>query len=442
MLNSAEKDYGPKNILLSNAKPTNVRWTIFIAMLILTTINYVDRAVLSIAMPDIQRDLNLNPALVGVILSSFFWGYAAMQVPSGFLLDRVRPHKVVLGSAVGWGIAQVLTGFATSGNLLMAFRVLLGIAEAPVMPAGAKLQGLWLPSKERARGATINDAGAPLGSAIGGPIVIAFMAWFGGWRGALIGAGLLTIVIGYFCYRTIKGNPDTNKRVNEAEREYIKSELAAEYDAAQKEATVNIGTKDYLKSRSFWGMCLGWFCFNTVFYGLLTWGPSFLAKTQHINIQSIGFSTLIIFGCGFIGELIGGFLADAWRLKGGKYNTVMKTVFAVAGIGTAISIFLLSRTTSLTGAIALLSFALFFLRWAGIFWSVPAAIAQRQHVGVVGGSMNLAGNIAGVITPIYIGLIVQFTGSFYAGLMIFTAAGVVLALAGAIINYEKKVGVA
>lgn len=441
MSTASKEEYGQKN-MLNPVKPTNVRWKIFIAMLILTTINYVDRAVLSIAMPEIQSDLGLDPALVGVILSSFFWGYAAMQIPSGLLLDRVRPDKVVLGSAVGWGIAQTLTGFSTGGGMLMALRVLLGITEAPVMPAGAKLQGVWLPSKERARGAVINDGGAPLGSAVGGPIVIAFMAWFGGWRGALIGAGLLTVVIGILCYRVLKGNPDTNTQMNEAEREYIKRELAAEYDAAQKETKVNIGAKDYLKSRNFWGMCLGWFSFNTVFYGLLTWGPSFLAKTQHIDIKSIGFSTLIIFGCGFIGELVGGFLADAWRLKGGKYNTVMKTVFAVAGIGTSISIFLLSKTTSLPMAIGLLSFALFFLRWAGIFWSVPAAIAQRQHVGAIGGCMNFAGNIAGVITPIYIGLIVQFTGSFYAGLMIFTAAGLLLALAGSIINYEKKVGVA
>jgi MFS transporter, ACS family, D-galactonate transporter len=442
MSSSAKPENNLKSNLLTNIKPTNVRWQIFIAMLVLATINYVDRAVLSIAMPEIQKDLHLDPAVVGVILSSFFWGYAAMQIPSGILLDKFRPDKIVLGSAVGWGIAQTLTGFVNGANVLMFLRVLLGITEAPVMPAGAKMQGMWLPSKERARGATIIDSGAPLGTAVGGPIIVAFMAWFGGWRGALIGAGILTILIGIVAYNVIKGNPDSNKRVNEAEREYIKSALTEEYEQAQKEAKVDIGIKEYLKSRNFWGMCLGWFSFNTVFYGLLTWGPSFLAKTQHIDIKSIGFSTLLIFGCGFIGELAGGFLADSWRLKGGKYNTVMKTIFAVAGIGTSISIFMLSRTTSLVMAIGLLSFALFFLRWAGIFWSVPAAIAQRQHVGVIGGAMNFAGNIAGVITPIYIGLIVQFTGSFYAGLMIFTAAGLLLALAGSIINYEKKVGAA
>lgn len=442
MSNAAKQEYGQKNTLMSHIKPTNVRWYIFIAMLVLVTINYVDRAVLSIAMPVIQKDLSLDPALVGVILSSFFWGYAAMQIPSGFLLDRVKPEKVVLGSAVGWGIAQMMTGFVNSAGSLMFFRVLLGIAEAPIMPAGAKLQGVWLPSKERARGATIIDSGAPLGTAVGGPIIIGFMAWFGGWRGALIGAGILTIVLGICAYYVLRGNPATRKGVNEAEREYIQGALAEEYEEAQKASKTKLNTATYLTSKNFWGMCLGWFSFNTVFYGLLTWGPSFLAQTQHIDIKTIGFSTLLIFGCGFIGELIGGVVVDKWREAGGKYNTVMKTCFAIAGLATSLSIFLLSRATSLAMALALLSTALFFLRWAGIFWSVPAAIGQRQHVGVLGGCMNFAGNIAGVITPIYIGLIVKFTGSFHAGLMIFVAAGILLAIAGGIINYEKKIGVA
>lgn len=442
MSDTTQVEYTQTNPSLGSKKPTNVRWSIFIALLVLTTINYVDRSILSVAMPAIQKDLNLDPALVGVVLSSFFWGYALMQIPSGFIIDRVRPDKIVLGSAVGWGIAQTLTGFANTASHLMFFRVLLGVTESPIMPAGGKLQGMWLPSKERARGATINDAGAPLGSAVGGPIIVAFMAWFGGWRGALIGAGLLTVVIGFLAYRVIKGSPSTNKRLNQAERDYINNALAEENAKADAEAKTKIDMKTYLKSRSFWGMCLGWFSFNTVFYGLLTWGPTYLAQTQHIDIKSVGFSTLVIFGCGFIGELIGGVFVDKWREKGGKYNTVMKTTLAIAGLGAALSILLLTKTSSLASAIALLSFALFFLRWAGIFWSVPSAIAQRQHTGVMGGCMNFAGNIAGVITPIYIGLIVKFTGTFTTGLLMFVLAGVLLAIAGSLINYEKKIGVA
>lgn len=437
--NASQKVLEPQKHL--TAKPTNVRWRVFIMLLLLVTINYVDRAVLSIAMPEIQKDLALDPAIVGLILSSFFWGYALMQVPSGWLADKYRPDKIVYGAALAWGIVQTATGFITGAKSLMFLRVLLGITEAPVMPGSSKLQAIWLSSKERGRGATIIDSGAPLGTAVGGPIIIAFMAWFGGWRGALIGAGILTIIIAWLVWRVIKGGPNGNSSVNEAEREHIRKALEEEYEEHRRNANgIKVGVKDYLTARNFWCMCLGWFSFNTVFYGLMTWGPSYLAKTQNLNINAIGGSILIIFGSGFIGEIIGGWITDKWRDKGGNFNTVMRTMLSIAGIMTALSIFLLSKSSSVTMAITTLSFALFFLRWGGLYWSVPAAISQREHVGTIGGCMNFAGNIAGIITPIYIGLIVSITDSYFLALMVFVAAGLLLAFVSSIINYNKKIG--
>jgi ACS family D-galactonate transporter-like MFS transporter len=165
-----------------------------------------------------------------------------------------------------------------------------------------------------------------------------------------------------------------------------------------------------------------------------------LAATQKIDIKTVGFSTLVIFGAGFVGEIIGGWIADKWREKGGNYNTVMRTMLGIAGIMTSISVFLLSTTTSLFMAITLLSVTLFFLRWGGLFWSIPAAISQREHVGVVGGCMNFTANLAGVFTPIYVGLIVSATGSYTIALIIFAIAGICMAGASTLINYNKKVG--
>jgi MFS transporter, ACS family, D-galactonate transporter len=424
----------------SPLKPTNVRWKVFFTLLLLVTINYVDRSVLSIAMPSIQKDLHLDPAIVGLILSAFFWGYAPMQIPSGWIADRFRADRLVVTAAALWGIAQTLTGFATGSKMLIFLRVLLGITESPVYPAGSKLQSVWLTSKERGRGATLLDGGSSLGTAIGGPIVVAFVAWFGGWRGALIGAGILTILVAWFAWTVIKGGPDKNPKVNEAEREHIRKALQEEFEASKKQANRSVGAKDYLKSRNFWAMCIGFFSLNTVFYGLMTWGPNFLAKTQNLDIKSIGGSIFMIFGAGFTGELVGGWIADTWRKKGGSYNTVMHTLLAVAGIMTSLSILLLNYTRSLPMAILLLSAALFFMRFAGLYWSIPAAISQREHVGTVAGSMNFVGNLAGILTPIYVGLIVSVTGSYFIALMVFVIFGLVLAGASSLINFTKKVG--
>jgi len=426
--------------LAGSLKPTNVRWQVFIMLLVLVAINYVDRSALSIALPAITKDLNLDPAVTGIILSSFFWGYALMQIPSGLLADRYKPTGLVVGSTIVWGIVQTFTGFINTSKALIYLRVLLGVTEAPIYPAGGKLQSVWLTSKERGRGATLLDSGSPLGTAIGGPIIVAFMAWFGGWRAALIGTGILTIVIGILAWWVIRGNPSDNPRVNEAERDYLKKALDKEYEADKKMSGVSISFKEYLKSLNFWFVCISYFAYCTVYYGLMTWGPMYLAKTQNLDIKSIGSSIFIIFGAGFVGELVGGWIADKWREKGGSHNTVMRTLLSMAGIMTGAAILLLGHITSLTLAITLLAVALFFLRWCGLFWSVPAAISQRQHVGLVGGSMSFIGNLAGIITPIYIGFIVSATQSYFIALMLFAVAGFILAGASMLINFAKKIG--
>ena len=132
ILNKKEKEKEKE----SSLKPTNVRWQIFIMLFVLVTINYVDRSALSVALPAMTKDLNLDPAITGVILSSFFWGYALMQIPCGILADRYKPTGLVVGSTLVWGIVQTFTGFVNTSKALILLRVLLGVTEAPIYPSG------------------------------------------------------------------------------------------------------------------------------------------------------------------------------------------------------------------------------------------------------------------------------------------------------------------
>jgi ACS family D-galactonate transporter-like MFS transporter len=165
-----------------------------------------------------------------------------------------------------------------------------------------------------------------------------------------------------------------------------------------------------------------------------------LAKTQNIKIATIGYSTLIIFGSGFIGEMIAGWISDTWRKRGGSYNTVMHTIFVISGIMTTSAVILLRYTTSLFQAIGLLSIALFFVRWAGLYWSVPAAISQREHVGLVGSVMNICSNTMGILTPLAVGIIVSRTGSYDMALMMFAVSGGIFTLSSFMIDFTRKVG--
>ena len=119
-----------KTGLLSAEKPTKVRWWVFISLLILTSVNYVDRAVISVLMPYIQADLGFSPQMVGVILSAFFWGYVLMQIPCGWLCDKFKPGRIIVGTGILWGAFQIITGFVTSSTLFITIRALLGVSGA------------------------------------------------------------------------------------------------------------------------------------------------------------------------------------------------------------------------------------------------------------------------------------------------------------------------
>jgi ACS family D-galactonate transporter-like MFS transporter len=418
---------------------TAVRWKIFFVLLGLVAINYIDRASLSVAMPLISKDFNINPALQGLIFSSFFWTYALMQVPGGMLADRFKPRIVITAAAVFWGGFQAIAGVATNATTLLLTRFGLGAAEAPIYPSGGKLNGIWLTQNERGRGATLLDGGAPLGAAIGAILITSLITMLGSWRLAFIVAGVGTVLAGLYAWYFIRNSPREHRGVNEAEATYIEEARAIE-DAG--EPTQLSGKRlDLFKYRTVWLMFFGYMFSNVVFYGLLTWMPNYLSKVHGFNIQQMGGASFIIFLSGFVGELVGGFLCDKWKTAGGSPNKVMRTMLAFASIVVTVAVFSVAYASGPALTVVLLSVTLFFQRWTGLYWSIPSLVGTRDRVGLLGGLMNLGGNIGGVLVPLAVGLIVQLTGSYFLALMVFTGAGIGLLLCSTCINYQKKIPV-
>jgi ACS family D-galactonate transporter-like MFS transporter len=426
---------------LDAARRTSVRWRIFLLILLIVAINYVDRASLSVAMPTISKEFGIDAAAQGIILSSFFWTYALMQIPGGWLADRYRPRLIIASATILWGAFQALAALATGWVGLLLARLGLGLAEGPMLPASGKLNAVWLPARERGRGAVIIDGGAPLGTAFGGLIIAALIGAFDSWRTAFVVAGLGTIAAGLFAYWYIRDNPREQPSINEAEAQYIEREHAKEDELLTAGQAGRTNLLDFLRFRSFWGMLLGWLGFNLVFYGLVAWAPNYLAQARHLSLAAIGGATFIIFGTGFVGEIAGGFLADYWKERGGSPNVVMRTVLGISAVLTTLSTFFLAFVSGPVAAVTLLSSTLFFLRWGGLYWSIPATLTDRGRAGVLGGMMNFAGNVGGILVPIIVGVIVQVTGSYFLALMFFSASGVLYLISSLMIDYSRKLPV-
>ncbi|MDP5228028.1 MULTISPECIES: MFS transporter [Arthrobacter] len=433
----------PDSTSSSKSKPTNVRWKLFLLLLVLVSVNYIDRGSISVALPIIQKEFNIGPELVGLLLSAFFWTYALMQVPVGWLIDRFGPRKVVTASCIGWGAATAASGMAGGFIPMLIARMGIGITEAGVMPSGGKLNALWMHSKERGRGATILDAGAPLGAGVGGIFITWLISTMGGWRMAFVTAGILTVLLGLAIWWYVRDNPRDHKAVNGAEAEYIEASHRAEDAEAEAQGVTSTrrGLLPYLKFRSFWAMCLGWFGFNGVFYGLLTWGPLYLSQAKHFNLNTIGWSTFVIFGAGFVGEILGGSLADKLRAKGHDTNKVMRSLLGLSSLVVTLGLVGVTVVADPITAVVLLSVVLFFLRWVGLFWAVPATLGGRANAGVLGGAMNLSGNIAGMITPIIVGFIVGATGGYTWALLYFVASAIVMGISVLVLDYSKRLAV-
>jgi len=419
---------------LALPRRSGVRWRIFFLLLLLVSINYVDRASLSVALPVISAEFHLSAAQQGFLLSAFFWTYCAMQIPGGVLADWLKPRIVIAGAAIVWGLFQCLGASATSTAMLAFSRLGLGAAEGPVYPCASKLNAVWMPFKERGRGAALLDGGAPLGAAFGSVIIAALMSALGSWRLAFLIAGLGTIACGAFAWWYIRDTPQAHPRVNELERSYISEGQRDEY-ATQTSPAVT--TKQIFSSASIWLMFVAWICCNTMWVGLLSWMPSYLANTQKLEISAVGGFSFIIFLSGFVGEIVGGSVLDLLIRRNVPRGVACRIVFGISAVIATTALFAVPHLHDITTIVAVLAVALFFTRWSNLYWAVPTMLVASEKVGLVGGVMNFGATAFNAITTILIGLIIRETGSYSYALTFFAMSGLLLLICSLCIRYRR-----
>jgi len=192
----------------SRAAVTRVRWWILGIIVIATAINYLDRANLSIVAPDVKKDLHISAIELGLVFSAFSWTYAALQIPGGWVLERVGPRITFGVALIVWSIVTGSISLARGFGSLLGLRMALGVAETPAFPANNTLVSRWFPTRERGLATGSYTAGEYVGLAIAAPL-LAWMATTYGWHSVFYLTGGLGLAFSVVWLAGIRNSPQS-----------------------------------------------------------------------------------------------------------------------------------------------------------------------------------------------------------------------------------------
>jgi MFS family permease len=361
-------------------------------------INYIDRSNLSIAAPLIKDELNISGAQLGTLLAGFFYTYALLQIPAGWLVDRFDAKWVFgLGFFI-WSASTAVTGLLHGFAALLIARVVLGIGESVAFPAYGKIIGTHFPESRRGFANAVVITGLALGPAlgmlIGGNVVDRF-----GWRPFFLVLGMAALLWLLPWWAWMPRSTPQPKRTPRG----------------------STGVLAILKQRSAWGTCLCQFSFNYASYFLVTWLPFYLTRGRNLSMSQMARVGGLVYLLFAASATIFGKLSDRWVIAGASPTTVRKSLATAGnmGMGTFLALSgiapdgLLVPTLALAGAFMGVS--------SCNIWAMTQTLAGREVVGRWTGVQNFLGNFAGIVAPILTGFLLDRTGHFYWAFFITTA---------------------
>ncbi|WP_353948236.1 MFS transporter [Sporolactobacillus sp. Y61] len=396
-----------------NDRSTNVRYTIIAFSFVACLINYGDRIAISVASPAIIEELNFSPVEWGYILSAFFWTYSLFGLIGGLVNDRLGARNTYGITMFIWSTFVGLTAMSWNFLSLFIIRLFFGAGEGPQVPTATKLVSNWFPKSESAKALSLSQVGTTIGPIIATPIV-AWLTVLFGWRISFIVLGLLGVLwaISWFLYS--KETPQEHKGVNLKELTYIQQEQDRQYSEdphtshsnGEKQSAWSYIKKPYVLSISF---C--YFAYSFVLFLIISWYPNYLIDQRGMTMQQMGlFSTLPWAGAS-VGLILGGFLADQF-VKNRNLVTSRKRMVVVCQFFTALSFAMSAWVASTALALTLTTIAMGFLLASWQYQSLVIAIVPKTKLGAVSGFVQSVSAVAGIISPIATGYIVEMTGSF------------------------------
>jgi ACS family hexuronate transporter-like MFS transporter len=389
---------------------SSYRWTICALLFVATTINYVDRQVLGILAPTLQRELHWTEADYGNIVSWFSFAYAFGFLAAGRVIDWIGVRRGLAAAVVAWSFAAMAHAFARTAAGFSVARALLGVSESAIFPGSIKAVAEWFPQKERALAAGIFNAGTNMG-AILTPLLVPWIALRWGWQWAFVATGalgLLWLLLWIPLYR----NPEPT-------------------DATQARLA-SVPWLSLFGYRQTWAFVVGKLMADPVWWFYLYWLPKFLDAKYGVKLAQVAAPIIVVYLIADVGSVGGGWLSSALIKRGWTVNRARKTTMLAMAL-LIMPTTLVSRAPGMWAAVLIVGVAAAAHQaWSANVYTLASDMFPKSAVGSVVGIGAFAGAMGGVVFQRATGHILQANGSDYTP--IFVVCGLAYITAWVIIH--------
>jgi ACS family hexuronate transporter-like MFS transporter len=384
-------------------KIRNLRWFMIALIMTGSILNYLTRSTLSVAAPTVLKELQISAQQYSWITGAF-QGAIMLQPFVGYILDLLGLRIGLAIFAFAWSLINMAHGLATSWQMLVGLRALLGFAEGSANPSGMKATAEWFPAKERGVAGGIYNIGASAGSMLAPPLVVwAILTW--NWQAAFVVTGclgLLWVILWLAFYES----PSKHRMLTEAERQHIESGQEKHLGGAGKPSVGRI-----LGNRNFWGIAIPRLLADPTWGTLTFWLPMYLTSVRHFDLKQIALFAWLPFLAADLGCIFGGMLAMGLQKHTGMTLINARrsafTVGAVMMMGVAFT----GLVENPYAAVALLSLAGFAHQTLSVtVITMSSDLFPRNEVATVAGLAGTFGNAGVLIFSLAIGALVTTIG--------------------------------
>jgi MFS family permease len=406
-----------------------VRGRVLFLLCLLYALSYVDRTAISSAGPVLRESLHINDTQFGIAMAAYSLPYALLQVFGGWIGDRYGPRKVLGVLAVLWGLSTLWTGLATGLLALAAARLLLGLSEGAAFPTATRAMASWLPGDRRGYGQGVVHSAARVGAALA-PLVMAGLIATVGWRVGFVALGVLSAIWSVFWLRRFRDRPQDDDRVGEQELDELGVQHA---DAAPGTASARTDRRIPWKRlvARLAPVTLVDFCYGWMLWVYLTWLPSFFQDEYGLALGGFALFTSLVLAGGVVSDTLGGMLSDRLLDRTRSLRTARRANLVIGLAGSMLALLPSLFVHNLVLVTISLTASFFFLELTNsVLWTIPMDIAP-EHAGVASGLMNTGFGVAGIVSPIVFGYLIDHTGNWQLpfGLSVgLLAAGTLLSL--------------